>query len=369
MLGSNRFGFYGNKPPIKKYPPTPDTFLAATSGNYPYINVYEWRGDSGFGPRYANAASIVNVGYGTEIDVSPDGTVIVLGGRDSPYIAAYQFDPATGFGNTYSNPSVLPNGTCYALKFNNAGNAIAFGQSTTGQPVSPQNIIVYRWNNSTGFGTKYNNLPGTHIFTVTDIDFAPDDSAIAFTLGGSNYIVAFTWNNTTGFGTIKSGPGIRPTNSARCVKFNNAQSVVAVGALSSPYIFMYAWNGNFSTKFADSTTLPVGDVSGVDFTPGDDAVVVGFQNSPYVAAYAWNNTTGFGARWANPTSLPGAASFDVTISPDGGQVVLASANSGLTGYKLDVSQPTNLSHQALAYKFTSPSGTGFVESVKFGKKQ
>lgn len=368
MLGSNRFGFYKNKPDVKRFAPLPDTFIVGASSTSPYIHAYEWRGPSGFGPKYADPSSIVNIGWGRECDVSPDSTVVVVGGDNSPYIAAYQIDPVTGFGNTYSNPATLPNGQCYALTFNRAGNAIAYGQIAGGGPTGAKSLIVYRWDNTTGFGTLYTTSASLPSSTVTDVDFARDDSTIVISFGISPYIRGITWNNTTGFGTAQSGPATIPSNVADKIRFNNSNNVVGVcSSLVSPYVFMYAWSSSgFGTKFADSITLSAGAIA-IDFTTNDDALIIGQNSSPYVSAYKWNNVTGFGVRWANPTTLPTFPTENLKVSPDGEQVVLASQNAGFTGYKLDTSSVTT-SHKALAYKFTSPASIGSVNDIAFGKK-
>lgn len=368
MLGSSRVGFYKNKPDVKRVAPLPDTFVVGASSTSPYIHAYEWRGPSGFGPKYSNPASIVNIGHGRECAVSPDSTVAVVGGDNTPYIAAYQIDPVTGFGNTYSNPATLPNGQCYALAFNRAGNAIAYGQVPTGSPTNAKSLIVYRWNNTTGFGTLYTTsafLPSSS--TVTDVDFARDDSAIVMTSGASPYVRGIAWDNTTGFGTVKAGPATVPSNQTYKIRFNNANNVVGVCSIVSPYVFMYAWSASgFGTKFADSATLSAG-ANAIDFTLNDDALIIGQNSSPYISSYRWNNSTGFGVRWANPTTIPSHATENLKVSPDGKQVVLASNNGGLGGYKLDTST-NDASHKALAYAFTNPASIGFVNDVDFGKK-
>lgn len=371
MLGSKRFGFYKNKPDIKRFAPLPNTFIVGASSVAPYIHAYEWRGASGFGPKYNDPGSIVDLGWARECDVSPDSTVVVLGGDNNPYIAAYEIDPVTGFGNTYSNPASLPNGQCFALAFNRAGNAIAYGQIPTGSPTFAKSLIVYRWDNTTGFGSLYTTSVTLPNSTVTDVDFARDDSAIVVTSGASPYVRGISWNNTTGFGTAKAGPATVPSNVADKIRFNNSNNVVGVcSSLVSPYVFMYAWSDSgFGTKFADSITLSAG-ANGIDFTPNDDALIIGQNTSPFVSAYRWNNNTGFGVRWANPTTLPTFPTENLKVSPDGEQVVLASQNTGFTGYKLDTSI-NSTTHKALAFNYASPAGfavLGIISDVAFGKK-
>lgn len=365
MLASSRAGFY--KSNYKELPPAPNTFVLYTSFNSPYIHAHEWRDNAGFGPKYADPANVATLSAARQCDVSPNSNVVIVGGDASPYIAAYEFNvQGTGFGNRYANPSVLPNGQCYALRFNRAGNAIAYGQVPGG---STKSIFVYRWNDSTGFGTKYTDLAASPSQAVTDIDFSRNDDAIAMTFGATPYVRAFAWDNTTGFGSVRSGPSTLPPGACFSVKFNTANNCVAVGTQLSPYIHVYAWtSAGFGTKFTNSGTLPTSVVQDLDFAPDDGSLVVGFASSPYIAAYKWNNSTGFGVRWNNPTSLPPAPITGIKISPSSRQVVYAASNGGTGGYMFD---PTLVSPStpALTQALTSPPGVGAVEDITFGKRQ
>ena len=43
-------------------------------------------------------------------------------------------------------------------------------------------------------------------------------------------------------------------------------------------------------------------------------IVAGAGTSPFIHAYIWDNSTGFGTKFANPSTLPSAASSYISLS-------------------------------------------------------
>ena len=90
------------------------------------------------------------------------------------------------------------------------------------------------------------------------------------------------------------------------------QGVVAVAHDANPNVTAYPWDDTtgFGTKYADPSTLPPNTGRGAAFSPSGGALVIAHLGSPYVTAYPWDDTTGFGTKYANPSTLPtGAPSF------------------------------------------------------------
>ena len=88
---------------------------------------------------------------------------------------------------------------------------------------------------------------------------------------------------------------------------------VAVAHNTSPFVTAYPWFGSgFGAKFANPATLPTGIGYGIAFSPAGDAVAVSHATSPYVSAYAWSGS-GFGTKFANPATLPTGDGYSVAF--------------------------------------------------------
>lgn len=101
--------------------------------------------------------------------------------------------------------------------------------------------------------------------------------------------------------------------------------VVAISA--SPYIVVYPITSTgLGAKFANPTTLPAGVPNSVDAHPDGNAIVVAHNTSPYVTAYVWSKN-GFGNKYSNPVTLPTASANKVKFNPSGTAVAIAHYNS------------------------------------------
>ena len=89
---------------------------------------------------------------------------------------------------------------------------------------------------------------------------------------------------------------------------------LAVAHNSSPYITAYPWSGSgFGTKYANPSTLPTGTGNGVAFSPDNSAIAVAHLASPFITAYPWSSS-GFGTKYANPSTLPTGNGYGVAWS-------------------------------------------------------
>ena len=106
--------------------------------------------------------------------------------------------------------------------------------------------------------------------------------------------------------------------------FNMAPRDLAVCYNNSPYISTFPWTpskwslpagfgpGGFGAKYANPLSLPVGTANGVAFCGSTD-IAVAHSNSPYVSAYPWTPGTGFGVKYADPLTLPGVQGYGVAF--------------------------------------------------------
>ena len=80
---------------------------------------------------------------------------------------------------------------------------------------------------------------------------------------------------------------------------------VAVAHDTTPFVSAYPWTpgSGFGAKYANPGTLPADYGYGVAFC-GNTDVAVAHDTTPFVSAYPWTPGGGFGAKYANPGTLP-----------------------------------------------------------------
>jgi hypothetical protein len=104
-----------------------------------------------------------------------------------------------------------------------------------------------------------------------------------------------------------------------------AAGAVAISSYSTPYITAYPWasGSGFGTRYANPSTLPTPYCTNVAFNYPGTAIAVTHNNTPFIAAYPWS-AGGFGVKYANPGTLPsaGAIGRDLTFNPANTAVAL-----------------------------------------------
>jgi sugar lactone lactonase YvrE len=115
------------------------------------------------------------------------------------------------------------------------------------------------------------------------------------------------------------------------VAFSPAGDAVAVAHYNSPWITVFPWvDGATGTKYANPVGLAFDDsyAYSVAFSPdGAFIAIVNLLYSPYIWVYPWSPSTGFGTKVSNPaTSLAGANA--VAFSPDGDAIAVAEGGAG-----------------------------------------
>jgi len=76
-----------------------------------------------------------------------NNSVLAVAHDDTPYLTVYKFNDVTGFGTKYSNPATLPPGNGNSVSFKSDGSVIAVAND------SYDGVNAYPWSSSTGFGT------------------------------------------------------------------------------------------------------------------------------------------------------------------------------------------------------------------------
>ena len=88
---------------------------------------------------------------------------------------------------------------------------------------------------------------------------------------------------------------------------------IAVSHSLTPFISVYPWASGFGTKYANPSTLPPNTGYDVAFSPDGADIAVAHVSSPFISVYPWSS--GFGAKYANPATLPAGDGQGVAFSP------------------------------------------------------
>lgn len=287
----------------------------------------------------------------------------------SPYITVYPWKTnVDGFGTKYADiPSGGPNNSTGDPCWVGANNTdILFSKGgLTGEPY----MYAYSWT-FYGFGTKYADAAndpdegvGGLALNQNARDVAVSWSIFDTTTGATAGVQSFPFTSGTGWGTKYAAPPSRPSsasNSARGLAFRPQRNALSVAMNQSPFLYVVGYNsgsGGFTTKFADpgAAILPPAQTTETEWSP-DSGLDVGFthDNSPYVTIYQWSPSTGFVAKWADPSTALTSNGRDLAWNPDENAIAITTVggtyinvyewdfNTGFgTKYSAPSSAPTN----------------------------
>ena len=288
-------------------------FVAVAHGTTPFISVYPFLENAGFGQRMANPATLP-VGTGNSVAFTASGDAIAIA-HNTTGVSAYPWS-IDGFGTRFTDPATMPVGTGLSVAFNDAEDAIIVGHSTT--PF----ISAYPWSTS-GFGTKYTNPASVPSGAGNGVSFNPGGAYVAVAHTSGTCLSVYPW--AAGFGTKITPSGTTLGSPCYSANFAPDNSGIAVSGGVTPYIAGYPWSGSFGTRYADPATLPPGSSDTIIFSPSGTTVAVAHSTTPFISAYAWS--AGFGSKYADPASLPGSTGRGVVFSDTEQTVFYVSAST------------------------------------------
>lgn len=259
------------------------------------IAAYAW-GASGFGVKRANPVDTPK----------PSGVIAISAGGDIgvSHIAAngtfsvWATNPDGSIGAKYASPAGMISSNCYGgVGF----NADAFFAAVDGSPY----IHAWAFTPGVGFGAKYAN-PASIPTGVTRALAVTSAAVIVGNGGGSPAVISYSWSaagfgasSSLGFAKTPYGLSINKSNDAFVATPANSLNAIAYrlsGGAIGAFINTMPYTGN-----------PQGQ--GADFNKDDSLVAVGTNLTPFITVANWNNTTGFGAKLAAPSSLPGGSAW------------------------------------------------------------
>lgn len=302
-------------------------------------------------------ASIPSSPTGTTVP-GPAGTVTaaaVSGGASVSFTAPSNTGglPVTGYtaistpgnftGTASSSPIAitgLTNGTAYTFKVA-ATNLLGTGTySSDSNSVTPSGTVVafstagnggelisaYSFSNGS-LGTRFANPatvsgPGS---LVTKTSFNPPGTVLSVV---NYYPNCYMWNQ--GFGTKYAAPSTLGGQTQHGT-FNSTNTYYAFPSANVPRIFVYSWSdaGGFGAKSANPSTLPSYQGSGIAFTKDSAAIILTEAVDPFIHAYAFSNGT-IGTKYANPATTilnPKSSGKPFAFSPTGNSFIVAISTS------------------------------------------
>ena len=273
---------------------------------------------------------------------APISTMVAVGQSASPWVSAYTWTNAGGFGTRYTGPSgVTASGQFVQTHALNTYIAVSSGT----------NARIYQWSDSTGFGTNTattstgNSIYGTNWNTARTA-FAIGQS----TSTSSQRLAIFAFNNSTGaLGTQYSNPASNMNNRANSIKFFQADNVVIAADDANPGVAAYVWSNStgFGSKWSNPSTVLNGSNNGGDINIQNNTYIASTSGStsPWVHAYPVS-TTAWGSKYANPASTPTDNGNKARFTQSG--TIAAFSNGGSSPY-------------VYVYPFNAGFGTKFAD--------
>lgn len=264
-------------------------------------------------------------------------TAVIISHGTSPYYSAYKWNDRSGFGTKYANVSPAFTSTGFDAVFSNANDAVILTNGATPY------IAAYQWTYESGFGTKYSN-PSLPTSICRGVAMSPAGNAVAAACYDTPYVVAYKWDNVNGLNSKYSNPVTSVSGRAYDVAFSPDGSAVAVAHELGAYFTVYTWSyeSGFGTKYSDPAVLPPNPPGnptygmGVKFSPAGDAILGKVFQSPYITAWTWNNATGFGTKYSDPITTPNGSNGGLSFNAAGTAVAVstaaASGQSGVVVY-------------------------------------
>lgn len=307
----------------------------------------------------SNALEIYYNGSWVDIFSFEVSQTAFIGSSLTPFFSAFEWSASSGFGVKYSNGTETLN-QIRSLKVNNDKNVVLIGFG-----LSPY-VAAYAWS-SAGLGAKFAN-PSNPPIRRSYVAFNPSNTVVGIGSSGSGAkYSAYAWSSA-GWGA-KYADSLTVNDNAQNVTFSpsgDAISFVTDGPLQSQYLETLAWNDStgFGAKYADPSPLIAGLPEAVSFSPSGNVIAVANAGTPPITVYPWSAATGYGAKYADIATTPTATCYAVDFSKDGNTLGATGAGNARFYYFYPWSSATGFGAR---YSFPSPLVAATVYSYAFDK--
>jgi hypothetical protein len=126
--------------------------------------------------------------------------------------------------------------------------------------------------------------------------------------------------------------GVQASSSVGAIQAITQQTAAVTGVAASGQVSGVTTNVTAFVSVNATGVAATGSVSAVVARTSDSFIVLSTSSSPYVHAYEWDDSSGFGAKFANPASLPVGATYGMDITTYSGTKYLAASSSSSSGY-------------------------------------
>jgi hypothetical protein len=299
------------------------------------------------------------------ISVTPGGDVTIpndfaVTGTTTLTTALGVASGGTGLATLPANNVLIGNGTsAVASVAPGAANNVLTSNGTTWTSAAVSSVVQYAQNIQSADYTLAITDAGKQIFhpasdTSNRTYTIPANSSVAFPIGtvvlftvenGGRPVTVSITSDTLVFGSGTTGSlAVATNNTLMAIKVTATKWManylyqtgsagrivqsIAVAHATAPNITAYPWSGSgFGTKFANPTTVLGGQGNAVTFSPAGDTVAAANSTANFISAYPWSGSgSGFGTKYANPATLPGNEGLDIAFNP-AGNVIAVSTNS------------------------------------------
>lgn len=336
--------------------PISAVIASGVSGSTNLVSAYEWSNTSGFGTKFTNPSPVpTGTTYDNGIGFNGAKNAIAFGG-DATNFPVMRWSNS-GFGTMYANPSDMT-----SLKSSGGWAAFNGDDTAIGLTIGSTGLAAWQWTNGVGFGTRYTNGSGGGS-TLRSVKWAPNNSYVVSSGSSNPYVRGWSWSNSTGLGTAFANPGSNLSSNSPMVDVSPDSANAMVTSDFSPWVHVWPVNAStgFGTKFANPSTAAFsgGYASGVRWNRAGTAVAIsnGYQGSTQrMSAYTWSN--GFGTKYANPSTTIGNSldAFQPIFSENDGALLCplrnntASSNPNIWAYAWNNST-------GFGTKFADPTST------------
>lgn len=208
-----------------------------------------------------------------DANLSQDGSVIVASSGNSPYIHIWDWDGTSWTKN--ENPSTLPTVACFGSAISDDGNVVAVAGNG--------GVSVYRRIDKNSPWIKTSD-PASPPSNARRVCLSGDGLILIASSNSQTVIASWDWNGTNWVKRVN--PSTLP-GAVMAISLSQDGTLLVASHVGSPYLTSWDWNGTAWIKRNDPSTLPVGMESAVALTPDGNTVFIGGATSPYIAAYDW----------------------------------------------------------------------------------
>lgn len=208
---------------------------------------------------------------------------------------------------------LIPLGILAATAAGIADRFVAIGQGLTSR------LIAYAFND--GFGTKFTD-PASNPEGMGRVAFTPNGNQVGMAHFTTPFISAYEFTPSGFSFRYTNFGGTRGSDNVAIAFSSNTLAVVGGGGAN---VNTYAWSPGFGTRYSDPATAPGANSNAVDFNSTGTQIAIGHTTAPFISTYPFS--AGFGSRYTNPSPALAGAVAGIVFTPNDADIIIAHANT------------------------------------------